>query len=156
ELWKKYKPTLVIHVGVSSEARKITIESRAFRNGYYKTDCVGKQHRTNEVCSAVEGAVSSEARKITIESRAFRNGYYKTDCVGKQHQTNEVCSAVEGADCIKAGLDVDEICNFLNANTDIKACLSKNAGRYLCEYIFYKSLLIDSRRTLFVHRTPFK
>ncbi|GJQ80831.1 hypothetical protein Trydic_g9417 [Trypoxylus dichotomus] len=60
QLWEKYKPTLVIHVGVSSEARRITIESQAFRHGYSQSDCLGNQHQTNEVCSAVEAADYSQ------------------------------------------------------------------------------------------------
>lgn len=98
--------------------------------------------------------VSAEARKITIESQAHRTGYIKTDCIGKEHLTKEVCPSVEGLDCIKPSLDVREICEFINRNTPIEACLSQNAGRYLCEYIFYKSLSIDCRRTLFIHVPP--
>ncbi|KAI4466962.1 protease family c15 pyroglutamyl-peptidase i-related [Holotrichia oblita] len=113
QLWEKYNPSLVIHVGVSAEARKITIESQA--------------HRT---------------------------GYVRVDCTGKEHQTKEVCTVTEGLDCIKPGLDVGEICNFINRNTQIKACVSQNAGRYLCEYIFYKSLSIDFQKTLFIHVPP--
>lgn len=74
--------------------------------------------------------VSSEARKITIESQANRTGYFSNDCIGNKHDTNEVCPASQAADCIKSGLDVGKICNFINETTNIEACLSEDAGRW--------------------------
>lgn len=46
---------MVIHVGVSSLATKLTIESQAFRKGYNKPDCDGKIHVTGECCMETEG-----------------------------------------------------------------------------------------------------
>lgn len=51
-------------------------------------------------------------------------------------------------------INVKELCHNINKNFEehkCKACLSDNAGRYLCEYIYYKSLSINQAKTLFVH-----
>lgn len=105
-LWSKYKPSLVIHVGVC--------------------------HR----------------RWITLEHCANRLGYVKTDSEDCCHPTQKVCEI--GEDCIRTGINIEAICASLEKH-DIKIGVSKDAGRYLCEYIYYKSLNIDSSKTLFVH-----
>ncbi|XP_018332535.1 pyroglutamyl-peptidase 1 [Agrilus planipennis] len=111
-LWKKYDPKLVIHVGVSSIANKITLETCAFRNGYNRLDCKGNTLKNGE------------------------------------------CANEKGTDVIFTELNTQEICNAINNQGKLKSCVSKNAGRYLCEYTFYKSLTIDKERTLFVHVPP--
>lgn len=73
--------------------------------------------------------VSSQSHVITIESQAFRNGYVSLDCTGKQLSTNEICSSSDGINCIKADLDVNSICTFVNKSTNVKTFVSKDAGR---------------------------
>ena len=44
------------------------------------------------------------------------------------------------------------ICCQLNATQcELQFSKSDNAGRYLCEHIFYKSLRCDAQRTIFIH-----
>ncbi|CAH2009476.1 unnamed protein product [Acanthoscelides obtectus] len=110
-LWKELKPLLVIHVGVSSYASKLTIEKCAYRTGYVKCDAQGNTH-----------------------------------CSGQSKCSNE--------DCIYTAIDTEAICEHLNNTGNVKFCTSCNAGRYLCEYIYYMSLSIDKRKCLFVHVPP--
>ncbi|XP_044745545.1 pyroglutamyl-peptidase 1 [Coccinella septempunctata] len=99
--------------------------------------------------------VSSEARKITIEKTANRNGYEKLDCFGKKHSTGNVCPRDLGDDFINTSINVPEICEILNSHdSTIKYCSSENAGRYLCEYIYYTSLRLDRNRCIFIHVPP--
>ncbi|GLV43471.1 uncharacterized protein CBL_04013 [Carabus blaptoides fortunei] len=113
-LWETYKPTLVIHVGVSSF-----------------TD------------------------KITMETRANRSGYCRRDCLGEIHPSGNCCAINEGFETIHCGIGAKEICKELNEHFNkIIAQTSDDAGRYLCEYIFYKSLYIDCNKTMFVHVPP--
>lgn len=114
EMWNEFKPKLVIHVGVSSEARNITIEKAANRKGYEEVDCFGKK------CS-----------------------------------TGNVCSASLGEDYLNTNIDVARVCDMLNSDDNIiKYCSSENAGRYLCEYIYYTSLRRDRNKCIFIHVPP--
>ncbi|XP_046386564.1 pyroglutamyl-peptidase 1 isoform X2 [Ischnura elegans] len=42
QLWKTHNPVLVVHVGVSSIAKEITLETKAYKSGYWKPDVDGK------------------------------------------------------------------------------------------------------------------
>ncbi|XP_053976004.1 pyroglutamyl-peptidase 1 [Hylaeus volcanicus] len=111
-LWEEYKPTVVLHVGVS-----------------HKADC------------------------LTIECCAHSNGYVRKDIYDKCPDESTIPDQI-----LKTGINVDTICDKVNKHsnkTKCNACISYDAGRYLCEYIFYKSLQINSTKTLFVHVPDF-
>ncbi|XP_013163126.1 PREDICTED: pyroglutamyl-peptidase 1 [Papilio xuthus] len=109
-LWETHTPKLMIHVGVSSEASCMTLETQAHRKGYQRMDYFDK-------CPA-----------------------------------NHICTA-EGAIRLHTKLNVERICKEFNGSCtdDTSAISSKDAGRYLCEYIYYTSLSVDNTRTLFIH-----
>ncbi|KAF3424842.1 hypothetical protein E2986_00961 [Frieseomelitta varia] len=112
KLWKEYKPTVVIHVGVSHKAQCLTIECCAHSNGYMREDIFNK-------CPD----------ESIIEPKI-----------------------------LKTEINVKQVCNIINENSDrteCNACISYDAGRYLCEYIFYKSLEIAPKKTIFVHVPDF-
>ncbi|XP_020278178.1 pyroglutamyl-peptidase 1 [Pseudomyrmex gracilis] len=91
--------------------------------------------------------VSSKAECLTIERCAHSTGYKRMDVDGKcPDETYTEC-------CVLATqINVEELCHI---NKDLAheyiACFSDDAGRYLCEYIYYKSLSINQAKTLFVH-----
>ncbi|CAG9127605.1 unnamed protein product [Plutella xylostella] len=95
--------------------------------------------------------VSSVATCITLEKQAHRKGYKRTDYCD-QLPENHTCPA-EGAIRMHTRLDVERICEEFNDGDvmDTSAVTSLDAGRYLCEYIYYTSLTHDNTRTLFVH-----
>lgn len=97
--------------------------------------------------------VSHKAECLTIEYRAHNNGYQRPDIHDKcPDETNIECNVV------KTRIDVDKLCINANENTeksDCRACISHNAGRYLCEYTFYQSLSVEPAKTLFVHVPDF-
>ncbi|CAG5019959.1 unnamed protein product [Parnassius apollo] len=110
-LWETHTPKLVIHVGVSSIADCMTLETQAHRKGYQKKD-------------------------------------YFNNC-----PANHTCPA-EGAIRLQTKLNVEQICKDFNDGNppeNTNAVTSKDAGRYLCEYIYYTSLSVDNTRTLFIH-----
>lgn len=93
--------------------------------------------------------VSHKAECLTIECRAHNNGYQRFDVHVK-------CPDETGMECkfLETGIDTNELCHNVNKNSTksgCKACVSCDAGRYLCEYIFYQSLSIDPAKVLFVH-----
>lgn len=53
QLWEQHKPQLVIHVGVSKEAKAITLEQQAHNDGYTRLD-VNQMCPSNQCC--VDGA----------------------------------------------------------------------------------------------------
>ncbi|KAK7861816.1 hypothetical protein R5R35_000581 [Gryllus longicercus] len=109
KLWLEFKPTLVIHLGVSAAATELTIESCAHKSGYRRCDVSGKLPPDGK-------------------------------CV------NGVCEDVYSE------LDLQKVVGDMNnTNIGVSATISNNAGRYLCEFIYYTSLCIDNRHTLFIH-----
>jgi pyroglutamyl-peptidase len=44
-----------------------------------------------------------------------------------------------------------DICARVQHRSKLPIIVSDDAGRYLCEYIYYQSLYIDSKRTIFIH-----
>nr|XP_022907322.1 pyroglutamyl-peptidase 1 [Onthophagus taurus] len=98
----------------------------------------------------VHVGVSERAQLITLETNANRTGYIKKDYHGCCHNTGDICDD-NSKDCLKTGLCINDICDHLNKSGKVKACISNDAGRYLCEYIFYKSLYVDHTKVLFIH-----
>ncbi|KAL4704905.1 hypothetical protein ACJJTC_005693 [Scirpophaga incertulas] len=97
--------------------------------------------------------VSGIAECFSLETQAHRKGYQRMDYYNNC-PANHMCPA-EGAIRLHTKLDVDQICKEFNERFaeehNTKAVASKDAGRYLCEYIYYTSLSVDNTRTLFVH-----
>lgn len=97
--------------------------------------------------------VSSIGKCLQLESQAHRKGYQKKDYFDKIPE-NSTCLA-EGAIRLHTKLNVEQICKEFNGDNPpderYRAEVSYDAGRYLCEYIYYTSLSIDNTRTLFVH-----
>uniref|UniRef100_T1JJ94 Pyroglutamyl-peptidase I n=1 Tax=Strigamia maritima TaxID=126957 RepID=T1JJ94_STRMM len=75
ELWKKYKPKLVVHCGVSSIAHYLTLEQRGHRQGYISQDESGKTPR-QEMCLCSD-----------------------KDCIESGLEMSKVCEAVNSSDC---------------------------------------------------------
>ncbi|KAL5005377.1 hypothetical protein ScPMuIL_018833 [Solemya velum] len=112
ELWKKYNPKLIVHVGVSGIASKITLEQKAHNEGYDKCDVKG--------------------------------------CCPENH-----CCVLGDEGCRVSGIDMQLVCRDINeASSDVEAEVSQDAGRYLCDFTYFKSLSIDKSRAAFIHVPP--
>lgn len=93
--------------------------------------------------------VSSIAECLTIECRARSNGYVRPDIHSKCPDESAVAPQI-----LETNVDVDQVCKVINKSskeTECSACISYNAGHFLCEYIFHKSLQMKPQRALFVH-----
>jgi len=98
KMWKKHKPRLVIHVGLSSMVDKITLEQCAYNKGYCKPD-------------------------------------------NKNYYPSSLCCKTSAPDTIISSINMQEISESdILKNNNISVNVSHEAGRYLCDYIFFSSL----------------
>ncbi|XP_030608142.1 pyroglutamyl-peptidase 1-like [Archocentrus centrarchus] len=109
-----------------------------------------KEHQPQLV---VHVGVSGLATTVTLEQCGHNKGYKRLDncsfCPASQ------CCMETGPDCIKSILDMDTICKRVNdSHTGITVSVSKDAGRYLCDYTYYTSLYLGKGRAAFVHVPP--
>ncbi|KOC68060.1 Pyroglutamyl-peptidase 1 [Habropoda laboriosa] len=70
KLWEEYKPTVVLHVGVSHKAQCLTIESCAHNNGYLKLDVCDKCPDENNIEPKIL-ETKINVRKVAPEKTLF-------------------------------------------------------------------------------------
>lgn len=133
-LWKQYDPLLMIHVGLAAHERAIRIEQVA-RHGPYIHDDVLKfaPHRELRYYGDEEEEKSSEENII-------KKSYSCKPC---KFDSSQTC------------LNIDQVCDklnqaFENHRVPIPTKKSKDAGLYVCEYIYSRSLTICDR-AVFIH-----
>nr|CAB3264819.1 pyroglutamyl-peptidase 1-like [Phallusia mammillata] len=95
--------------------------------------------------------LSGIATCFTLEQVAHSSGYQRKDVEGKLPCNNQ-CQAV-GPTVMKSTLDMKRIVESLKHH-GVTAVTSKDAGRYLCEYIYYTSLSMKTSPSAFVHVPP--
>lgn len=111
-LWKKHKPKLVVHCGVSGVAKELTLEQLAHNSGYKSEDVKGSLPPNN-------------------------------------------CCVCNGPEVIRSGIEMKKVCDVVNSSPcSVKAIVSEDPGRYLCDFIYFTSLNIDHQRTAFIHVPP--
>ncbi|XP_052101788.1 pyroglutamyl-peptidase 1-like [Mytilus californianus] len=97
--------------------------------------------------------VSKEANAITLEQQAHNDGYKRLDVL-KTCPSNNCC--VEGADeCLVSSIDMEKVCSDVNGSgLKVKAVVSHDPGRYLCDFSYFVSLHIDRSKSAFIHVPP--
>ncbi|KAL2097083.1 hypothetical protein ACEWY4_006290 [Coilia grayii] len=101
----------------------------------------------------VHVGVSGMATSVTLEQCGHNHGYNRLDncnfCPYSQ------CCIDQGPDCIMSVIDMDSVCKIVNTSRlGVAFSVSKDAGRYLCDYTYYTSLYLGNRRCAFVHVPP--
>lgn len=109
-----------------------------------------KEHQPQFV---VHVGVSGLAKKVTLEQCGHNKGYTRPDnchfCPKSQ------CCMEDGPDCISSVLDMDVVCKRVSEfDIGAEVTVSKNAGRYLCDYTYYTSLYLGKGRAAFIHVPP--
>ena len=101
----------------------------------------------------VHVGVSGVAEELTIETLAHNEGYKRLDVTGNTAPSQ--CYLKNGCDCLATGFDVEKLCNDINGDSCLAMAVQSNdAGRYLCEYIFYASLSQKTSCVSFIHVPP--
>lgn len=92
----------------------------------------------------------SHYTEVKVEQCARNSVFYPLDVIGKC-PNNYQCEA--GApEKLETTIDVNLISDSANKRqSEVTISVSQDAGHYLCEFIFYKSLHIGNSPTLFVH-----
>ncbi|CAM9318207.1 unnamed protein product [Lampetra planeri] len=93
------------------------------------------------------------ASTVTLEQCGHNKGYKRLDncsfCPASQ------CCMKNGPDCINSVLNMDVICKRVNnSGLGVAVSVSKDAGRYLCDYTYYSSLYLGKGRSAFIHVPP--
>lgn len=86
---------------------------------------------------------------ITLEYQAHNFGYKSPDIY--QEYPKEIDN--DKQQILNTNCRLDKICQAVNEHSaiNLKAKVSHNAGRYLCEYIYYQSLSLKEPEVLFIH-----
>uniref|UniRef100_A0A8D3CU27 Pyroglutamyl-peptidase I n=1 Tax=Scophthalmus maximus TaxID=52904 RepID=A0A8D3CU27_SCOMX len=101
----------------------------------------------------VHVGVSGLATTVTLEQCGHNKGYKRLDncsfCPASQ------CCMERGPSCISSVLDMETVCKRVNASDiGVAVSVSRDAGRYLCDYTYYTSLYLGQGRSAFVHVPP--
>ncbi len=94
--------------------------------------------------------VAVGANEIQIERCACNVDYCHKDNNGTTPRAGR-CIKKDAPEILTTLLPVDDICAQVKRRIDIPVITSDDAGRFLCEYIYYQSLFIDPKRTVFIH-----
>lgn len=94
--------------------------------------------------------VASGTEEIRIERHACNNQYCYPDNNGTTPVHNQ-CVRHGAADDLATLLPIDDVCARVTRRTHIPVKTSSDAGRFLCEFIYYQSLFIDRKRAVFIH-----
>ncbi|XP_066508311.1 pyroglutamyl-peptidase 1-like [Hoplias malabaricus] len=101
----------------------------------------------------VHVGVSGMATTVTLEKCGHNHGYSRRDNCSFYPESQ--CCMEGGPDCIHSVIDMDSVCKRVNSSgLGVTVSVSKDAGRYLCDYTYYTSLYLGQGRSAFVHVPP--
>ncbi|XP_056302025.1 pyroglutamyl-peptidase 1 [Danio aesculapii] len=101
----------------------------------------------------VHVGVSGMATTVTLEQCGHNQGYMRMD--NCRFCPVSRCCVDGGPDCIHSVIDMDMVCKRVNSSgLGVSVSVSKDAGRYLCDYTYYMSLFVGEGRSAFVHVPP--
>ncbi|KAK7888690.1 hypothetical protein WMY93_024250 [Mugilogobius chulae] len=101
----------------------------------------------------VHVGVSEMATTVTLEKCGRNHGYRVRDNSGRCPDAQ--CCVAGGPDCIDSVIDLESVCKRVNASgLGVAVSVSKDAGRYLCDFTYYTSLYLSHGRAAFVHVPP--
>lgn len=88
---------------------------------------------------------------IVKMEKCGRNHPYKNDDIYGEKPQGFKCVA-SGPDCISTTFDLQKILEKVSERqADVEFGISSDAGRYLCDFIYYTSLYVNSAPVLFIH-----
>ncbi|KAJ9590146.1 hypothetical protein L9F63_016731 [Diploptera punctata] len=142
----KLLPTLNIEseLGVKLVIKQIPVSYE------YIDDNVPALWKEHNPILMVHVGVNEVVDGLVLELKAHKTGYDVTDIDGKLPSPRQTDSSTP--DIIGPLYDVCQLKNeVVESDVGVPVHVSCNAGRYLCEYIYYASLIINPLCTIFIH-----
>uniref|UniRef100_A0A0K2UN17 Pyroglutamyl-peptidase 1 n=1 Tax=Lepeophtheirus salmonis TaxID=72036 RepID=A0A0K2UN17_LEPSM len=117
--------------------------------------CRWNKDGTKNILGMIHVGVSSSAKGIVLEEVACNEGYQKGDIDNSVPNCNKCVINTENS-ILVTKFDTQKIVKELREKDwfDIEVSCSRNAGRYLCEFTFFKSLHCTKGNSLFIHVPP--
>ncbi|KAH0620069.1 hypothetical protein JD844_014628 [Phrynosoma platyrhinos] len=97
------------------------------------------------------GQAATSKGTIILEQCGKNKGYKDMDICGFCPEDN--CCLLEGPERIESIINMKRVWKTLRVE-GVDVIFSRDAGRYLCDYIYYTSLYYGSRRAVFIHVPP--
>ncbi|XP_055713793.1 pyroglutamyl-peptidase 1 [Phlebotomus papatasi] len=97
--------------------------------------------------------VHTVASKVCLEKYAYKSSYCSKDWEGNclSSSSADLCRHGQNCDKLETAFNVEKIAEDLNKKHKDIFCASVDVGRYLCGYIYVKSLDYNPSKTLFIH-----
>ncbi|KAM8838849.1 pyroglutamyl-peptidase 1-like [Synchiropus picturatus] len=109
-----------------------------------------QQHQPQLV---IHVGVSGLATAITLEQCGRNEGYKRPD--NCRFSPDSQCCVENGPHCLNSVLDMEAVCRRVKeSHPGLPVTVSKDAGRYLCDYTYYSSLFLGHGRAAFIHVPP--
>ena len=117
----------------------------------YVEGSLPKIYEERTPCLCVHVGVASPYNVVMLERCGHNQAYKHPDVSGNRPITG--CCVKDGPEAISTRFDLDSACKALSGNA-VEFRISNDAGRYLCDFIYYKSLHMDKCPVVFVHVPP--
>ncbi|KAM9070585.1 pyroglutamyl-peptidase 1-like protein [Sarcophilus harrisii] len=119
---------------------------------YKKTkEQVSKIWETLQPQFIVHVGVASSSKVIILEQCGRNRGYRDADICGFLPEGG-VCLS-DGPDMIESTINMKTVCKNISVN-EIQVLVSRDAGRYVCDYTYYLSLHYGNGCAAFIHVPP--
>ena len=127
-LWQQHAPDFVLHIGVGRDG-PVRLETLAHNGDYTRLD------NTNSPAAGAEHkCVDADSVSASTVLRSKR-----------EHNTNSVCLHFAFVlSSATATIDVKAASAAVKSTSGVPCEVSENAGRYLCEFVFFLSLYQSS------------
>ncbi len=108
----------------------------------------------SECCPVLCVHVGVSPYKTVVLERCGKNvGYFGGDIFNRRPPLGKCVE--DGPEVIETQFDLHKVCESLSTlNKEIDFRVSDDAGRYLCDFIYYRSLHLSACPVLFVHVPP--
>ncbi|NXA05476.1 PGPIL protein, partial [Sapayoa aenigma] len=97
------------------------------------------------------GLASSTTALIILEQCGKNKGYHERDACGLHPEG--ACCVLDGPEKIESAINMKTLWKNISVE-GIEIILSRDAGRYICDYTYYTSLYYGNGRAAFIHVPP--
>ena len=115
-----------------------------------------EEARWREAIFTVHVGVSSRDSVVTLESQAHNTGYCTPDTQARCPEGG--CCVTGGPEVAGTCLDMARLLELVRGQAGAQSGLqfqqSEDPGRFLCDFVYYRSLHSSGGRSLFVHVPP--